>query len=107
MRFFVTALVISIYSFAELQAGLGIQAGGFSPNKGLDDHDNALLVGANLSFKFALFGFKAEAFFLDSSGKYQDLIDDRFGTAEIEIKNMVDKSILMRRAYKAYIKQKL
>ena len=36
-------------------AGFGVQLGGLSPTEALDDNDNALALGANISFKFAKF----------------------------------------------------
>lgn len=63
-------------------AGFGIQAGLFSPTSGLEDNDNSFLIGANIEFKVASIGIKLEGFYVDSSGRYVDAIDDiGFGAA--------------------------
>ena len=77
--------LLTILAFCcSAQAGFGIQVGAFSPTDGLNDNDNSLLLGANIMFKFATFGFKAEGFYVDSSGRYASELGEEFGAVNID-----------------------
>jgi len=67
------------------QAGFGAAVGIYSPNTGIEDNDNGLLLGLNYEAKFALFGLKLEGFYLDSSGRYASKLGEEFGEANIDI----------------------
>ena len=57
-------------------ADFGIQVGAFSPDSGLEDNDNAMMIGAHIEFKLAMVGIKFEGFYVDSSGRYTDALAD-------------------------------
>jgi hypothetical protein len=79
------------------QAGFGIQAGLFSPTSGLEDNDNSLLVGANIEFKIAAIGIKIEGFYVDSTGRYVDEINDEIGigpAADIDMELMLAADVM-------------
>lgn len=74
-----------------LSMGAAVQAGGFgvgigawSANSGLDDNDNAVMFGAEYSFKILTLGVKLEGWFVDSSGEYASILGEDFAAAEIE-----------------------
>ncbi len=67
------------------QAGFGVAAGIYSPNTGLEDNDNGVLLGLNFEAKLALFGLKLEGFYIDSSGRYASELGEEFGEANIDI----------------------
>ena len=75
-------------------AGFGIQAGAFSPTSGLEDNDNSILLGANINFKFAVIGIKAEAFWVDSSGRYADQLGPEFGETDIDMEAILAADLM-------------
>ena len=79
------AIVLLGFCTLAAQAGFGIQVGAYSPTDGLEDNDNSILLGANLQFKFATFGIKAEAFYVDSSGRYENALGDSFGASTVDL----------------------
>jgi len=83
-------LLLPLLLALPLTAGveLGLQAGAFSPTKGIEDGDNGLLLGLDLWFKLAFVGFKVEGFYVDSSGRLQEELGDGFTEAELEISNI-------------------
>lgn len=96
MRVAISLLLLSLLS-APLFAGpieFGVQAGAFSPTSSLDNNDNGLVAGAHLKFKIAMVGVKVEAFFVDSSGDYADVLGDEFGSANIDIDNIVAADVM-------------
>lgn len=96
MRFAIAGLLLCLLS-APIFAGpieFGIQAGAYSPTKSLDNNDNGLVAGAHLKFKIAMVGVKIEAFLVDSSGDYADVLGDEFGQAAIDINNIVAADVM-------------
>ena len=89
----VLLLCLFAYSVSAL-AGFGVQAGAISSNKGLDDNDNGLLIGANLKFKLLFFAVKIEGFYADSSGRYANQLGSSFGEADIDIEAMFAADIM-------------
>ncbi|MCB1051468.1 MAG: hypothetical protein H6510_10755 [Acidobacteria bacterium] len=79
-------LFLSAPMFAGLE--LGLQAGAFSPTKGIEDNDNGLVLGVDLWFKFTFIGAKIEGFYVDSSGRLEDELGDGFGEANLDISNI-------------------
>lgn len=92
-RFFLSVCWMMLFGVAAT-AGFGVQLGAYSPTDGLDDNDNSLLVGANINFKFAFFGVKAEAFYVDSSGRYGSRLADALGPADIDIEAILAADFL-------------
>ena len=88
----IAACVFSAPVFAGLKFGL--QAGVYSPTKGIDDGDNGIVLGGDLRFKFTVVGFKIEAFYVDSSGRLEDELGSGFGEAEISVKNMFNADFM-------------
>ncbi len=74
-------------------AGFGVAAGLFSPTDGLDDNDNSILLGANLTFKLAVVGIKIEGFYVDSSGSYVDQLDI-FGPTDLDIEAILAADVM-------------
>jgi len=86
--------VLFLASASAWAGGFGIQAGAFSPTEGLDDNDNSVLLGANLTFKLAVIGIKIEGFYVDSSGTYADALGTGFGPAEIDIEAILAADVM-------------
>jgi hypothetical protein len=96
MRVVIAGLILCLLS-APLFAGpieFGIQAGALSPTSSLDNNDNGLVAGAHLKFKIAVVGVKIEAFFVDSSGDYADVLGEEFGQTNIDINNIVAADVM-------------
>ena len=77
------------------QAGLkfGLQAGVYSPTTGIEDADNGILLGGDLWFKFVVIGVKIEAFYVDSSGRLEDL-GSGLGEANLNIKSILSADFM-------------
>lgn len=88
------ALFTMIFSTMSALAGFGIQVGGFSPTKGIDDNDNSVLLGANLQFKLALIGIKIEGFYVDSSGRYENRLGESFGASTIDTEAILAADVM-------------
>ncbi len=94
MKRFFQWICCSVFFSAAASAGFGIQLGAYSPTDGLDDNNNSLVAGANINFKFAFFGVKAEAFYVDSSGRYGSRIADELDGADIDIEAILAADFL-------------
>ena len=95
-RIVITALLICLCA-APLSAGLefGIQVGAYSPTSGLEDNDNGIMLGADIWFKFAFFGIKAEGFYVDSSGQYTPSgLGDDFSGIQLEVDNIFSLDLM-------------
>lgn len=90
-------LLLSIGFGSEVYAGFGIQVGALSPTTGLDDNDNGLILGVDFALKFALFGVKAEALYVDSEGRYTNELGDimdHFAQADIAVEGILAADLL-------------
>lgn len=90
MKHILVISTLALVAATTAHAGIrfGLQAGAYSPTKGIDDADNGLVVGGDIWFKFAVVGAKVEAFYVDSSGRLEDELGDGFGEAQISVKNI-------------------
>lgn len=96
MRVAITGLLLCLLSTSVFAGPIefGIQAGAYSPTKSLDNNDNGLIAGAHIKFKIAMVAVKVEAFFVDSSGEYADILGDEFSETSIDIDNIVAADLM-------------
>lgn len=88
-------LLIACLLGTSAQAGLkfGLQVGVYSPTTGIEDADNGILLGGDLWFKFVVIGVKVEAFYVDSSGRLEEL-GSGFTEANLDVKSMLCADIM-------------
>ncbi|MDJ0841569.1 MAG: hypothetical protein QNK37_33990 [Acidobacteriota bacterium] len=72
-----------------IAGGFGVSLGTYSPNTGLDDNDNSIVVGLDYTKKFLAFGIKIEGLYVDSSGNYTDILGEEFGEVDIDINSIL------------------
>ncbi len=79
----ILALHLFLLTAITAQAGFGVTVGSYSPS--LDENDNSVLIGVDFSKKLTVFGIKLEGFYVDSSGRYDDLLGTNFAQANVDI----------------------
>ncbi len=96
MKRFIILIAMAIVLASSAQAGLrfGIQAGAYSPTKGIEDNDNGLIIGGDIWFKFTVVGLKIEGFYVDSSGALEDQLGSSFGEAQIDVDSMFNADFM-------------
>jgi len=78
-------LVLITTTLTAQAGGFGVAVGAYSPNSGLEDNDNAVMLGVDYAAKFALFGIKVEGWYVDSSGNYASVLGEEFGEATVDL----------------------
>ena len=94
MRKLAVFILLMAAAHTALAGGFGVSLGTYSPNSGLEDNDNSILLGVDYTKKFTIIAIKIEAFYVDSSGTYADILGEEFGSVDIDLESILAVDLL-------------